>query len=129
VSGVTFAIDLTQRTRLLDGVSLVLPALESTGERRDRRVAERLQSLGGEQRAHPTATIENDGRGAIGKCGRGAQLEKPAWQMQGARDALGAILIPLTHVDERRAPRGLIRGDGRRRVFRKRVSETSQPLF
>ena len=76
------------------------PLLVATLEIHDVAVAEVLERLGGEHRAQPRLTVENDRRLGIADHAAHAEFEKAAAHVRGRLDVAVAVFVGIAHVDE-----------------------------
>src|SRR6266508_5840419 len=97
------ALDLLrgQRPILYDGQSGLRPLLEYALEVDDVGVAEIFQRSRRQHRAQPGLAVEDDGRRVIGDRAADAEFEEAAADIGGRLDEAVAVLVRITHVDER----------------------------
>ena len=90
--------------------ALVLPAPEAAGHRHDVGVAELLQRLGREGRAHAARAVHDDGRGLVEHLALDLALEVAAGDVERAREGALVVLVGLADVEHHgaRRPAGLV---------------------
>ena len=88
-----------ERDGHLPGAALVLPLAEAAGHRHDVGVAELLQGLGGEGRAHAAGAVDDDGGVVVGDLALDLALEVAAGDVEGAGQGALVVLVGLPDVE------------------------------
>ena len=86
--------------------TLVLPLVEPAGHGDDVGVAEVLQGLGCEGRAHTAGAVDDDRRRTIGDMGLDLRLQVAPRKVDSAREGPLLVLVGLPHVEDDSAGTG-----------------------